>query len=103
MDEAIYFVYVIVSKVRKSPRFYVGLSRNVEKRVTEHNAGYTFSTKGYRPWELFFTEEIGCRSEAREREKYLKSGVGREMIRKRWFDKNIASRHGYLNEGGELE
>lgn len=74
-----YFVYVIQSEVDK--RLYVGLSRNIEKRLKSHNNGETFSTKGYRPWNLVYSEIIGSREQARKREKYLKSGIGKEYIK----------------------
>ncbi len=68
----------------KGLRFYVGFSEDVEKRVIEHNSGKTKSTKGYKPWKLFFTEPYVTRIEAREREKYLKSGIGKEKIKQKW-------------------
>lgn len=74
-----YSVYVIQSEVDK--RLYVGLSSNIEKRLRSHNNGETFSTKGYRPWKLIYSEIVGKRKEAREREKYLKSGIGKEYIK----------------------
>lgn len=76
------FVYVIRSL--KDGRFYVGLTSNVQRRLSEHNAGRTRSTKGYSPWELFFIEEYETLSEARNREVYLKSGVGKEYIKHKW-------------------
>ncbi len=76
----IYHAYVLQSKVDK--RLYVGMSADVLKRLASHNNGQVFSTKGYRPWTLVFTEVIGSRSEARKREKYLKSGCGKEFLRK---------------------
>lgn len=77
-----YFVYVLKSV--NNWRFYVGMTSNVENRVGEHNKGYTKSTKGYRPWSLFFFEECETRNIARQREKYLKSGVGKEYIKSKW-------------------
>ena len=62
-------------------RIYVGMSSNVEKRVKEHNDGRTRSTKGYLPWILFYTEALPDRQSAREREKYLKSGCGKEFLK----------------------
>ncbi len=75
------YVYVIKSKVAN--RLYVGMSENVEKRLIEHNKGITQSTKPYRPWDLVFFEELNNRMEARQREKYLKSGVGKEFIKEK--------------------
>ena len=75
-------VYVLRSQV--APRFYTGMSSNVENRLKEHNRGKTKSTKGYRPWELVFKEDYQSREEARKRELYLKTGIGREYIKKIW-------------------
>jgi putative endonuclease len=57
------------------------MTTDVEKRLKEHNAGKTKSTKGYRPWILVFTEQFSTRFSARTREKYLKSGIGKEFIK----------------------
>jgi putative endonuclease len=77
-----FFVYVIRSEM--DGRFYVGLTQHTENRILQHNKGSVFSTKGYRPWKLFFTESFSTRPEARKREKYLKSGVGKEYIKNNW-------------------
>jgi len=47
-----YIVYVIKSKV--DGRLYVGFTENLDRRIKEHNAGNTKSTKGYIPWTLVF-------------------------------------------------
>jgi putative endonuclease len=83
--QAMHYVYVLVSEIKRL-RFYVGMSEDVDKRLLDHNSGKTKSTKGYRPWKLFFTEEYITRLEARKREKYLKSGIGKEKIKKKWAD-----------------
>ena len=75
-----YLVYAISSL--KVGRIYVGMSQNVEKRLQEHNLGKVFSTKGYGPWKLIYKEKCGInRANARKREKYLKSGVGKEFLK----------------------
>jgi len=76
------FVYVIKSD--QHWRFYVGLGLDVEGRVREHNAGKTRSTKPYRPWKLVTWFERETLSEARALEKWLKSGVGKEYIKRHW-------------------
>jgi len=75
-------VYVIQSL--KDGRLYVGMSENVELRVTQHNKGMTISTRFYKPWKLLFVEEYATRLEARKREKFLKAGSGKEYI-KNWL------------------
>jgi putative endonuclease len=72
-------VYAIKSAV--DGRVYVGMSKDVSRRISEHNGRKVFSTKGYVPWKLIYIEEIGDRISARKREKYLKSGVGKELLK----------------------
>ncbi|MCF8233071.1 MAG: GIY-YIG nuclease family protein [Bacteroidales bacterium] len=75
-----YWVYAIQSEI--DGRIYVGISQNVDLRVNQHNKGHTRSTKGYRPWGLVYTEQVGeSMMAARKREKYYKSGIGREKIK----------------------
>jgi putative endonuclease len=73
-------VYVIRSL--KDGRFYVGMTKDLERRIQEHESGKTKSTKSFRPWKLIFTESFQSYSEARKREKYLKSGSGKEYIKR---------------------
>lgn len=75
-----YTVYAIRSKVDE--RIYVGFTQDVQKRLLEHNRGETKSTKGYRPWVLVYTEEADTREEARNLEKYYKSGSGKEKLKR---------------------
>jgi putative endonuclease len=78
--------YVLVSEF-KGLRFYVGISSDIENRLTQHNSGKTKSTKGYRPWRLFFFEEYKTSIEARGSEIYLKSGTGKEKIKRMWNER----------------
>ncbi len=88
MDE-IYSVYVIQSQVDK--RLYVGMSRDIKKRLQEHNNGEVFSTKGYRPLVLVYSEVVGSRVLARKQEQYLKGGSGKEFI-KNLLNSGVAQR-----------
>ena len=45
-----YFVYIISSE--KLGRFYVGQTRNISKRIYEHNQGMSEYTSTGIPWEL---------------------------------------------------
>jgi len=75
-----YKVYVITSKIRKY--IYVGITNNLVRRIDEHNKGYNKTTRAYRPFELILTEKYKTRTAARRREKYLKSGIGKEFLKK---------------------
>ncbi|MFC2114465.1 GIY-YIG nuclease family protein [Bacteroidota bacterium] len=62
-------------------RLYKGMTVNLDNRLFEHNSGKNKSTKAFRPWKLVYFEKFETRFEARNREKYLKSGIGREFIK----------------------
>lgn len=72
-------VYAIKSVERNY--IYVGMTNNLKRRLTEHNTGKNRSTKAYVPFNLIFQAEFENRVLAREKEKYLKSGVGKEFLR----------------------
>jgi predicted GIY-YIG superfamily endonuclease len=72
-------VYALVSKVNGD--IYVGMAINAQNRLKEHNSGKSRYTKGLRPWILFRIENYSNWKEARVREKYLKSGVGKEFLK----------------------
>ena len=73
--------YVYAIKSVKHNRIYVGLTEDLNCRLKEHNYGKTKSTKFYRPWIMFYYENFDSRSRAREREKELKSGYGKEFLK----------------------
>ena len=75
-----YYVYILKSE--KFNRRYIGLSTNVDKRLKQHNAGATKSTKPFAPWKIIHYEDFDSRVEARHREKYFKSAAGRRYINK---------------------
>jgi putative endonuclease len=74
-----WFVYALRSL--KDRNLYIGISRTPEKRVEIHNKGKTDSTKDRRPFVLIHKESCNSLKEAREKEKYYKSGFGREVLK----------------------
>ena len=74
-----FVVYAIKSLKREY--IYVGLTNDLIRRLSEHNGGRNRTTKPYRPFKLIYTEEFNLRSEARIREKYFKSGSGKELLK----------------------
>lgn len=57
------------------------MSSQLEQRIMSHNKGYNKTTKPYAPFELIYSKSFETRKEAREYEKYLKSGIGKEFLR----------------------
>ncbi|MBS1920885.1 MAG: GIY-YIG nuclease family protein [Bacteroidetes bacterium] len=74
-----FYVYAISSMLRNY--IYVGITNNLERRFKEHNTGMNKTTKTYKPFKLIFSEQCENRIEARKKEKYFKSGVGKEFLR----------------------
>ncbi len=66
------------------------MSADPQIRLKQHNSGHSQFTKGFRPWKLVYSELAGSRENARELEKYYKTGAGR----KRWIkiieDQNLS-------------
>jgi putative endonuclease len=76
----LWFVYALCS--RKDGGLYVGMTSDAARRVEEHNRGYNRSTRSRTPFQLIYVEERESRQRARLREKFFKSGRGREMLRR---------------------
>ncbi len=75
-----YIVYVLYSEIHD--KTYTGMTSDMEQRFKSHNELSTKGwTKSYRPWIIFHTEEYSEKGEALKREKFLKSGIGRNYIR----------------------
>ena len=65
-----YYLYILYSET--TDHYYVGSSSDPEKRVLQHNAGATTSTKPGRPWEIVYSETFSTKTQALKRENYLK-------------------------------
>jgi putative endonuclease len=78
-----FFVYVLLNPEGKT---YVGQTSDLERRLLQHNnpdCRLTLHTKRHRgPWRLLHFEELPSRSAAVCRERELKTGKGREWIRR---------------------
>jgi len=73
------FVYVLRSK--KNNKRYIGCtSRDVQERFSEHNNGSSQWTNLNGPFELVYAQEYCDIKEAKELEKFLKSGQGRQCL-----------------------
>ncbi len=76
-----FYTYVIYSK--NYNRLYKGHCENIEKRIIQHNKGFTKSTKPFIPWDLIYFEEFKTREEAIKRERYFKTAAGRRFLKKK--------------------
>ena len=74
------FTVYAISSIGKN-YIYVGMTSNLENRLKRHNGFREKTTKPYAPFILIYTEVCETRAEARKREKYWKSGLGKEKLR----------------------
>jgi len=79
-----YYVYVTISE--KDGKLYTGSTDDLKRRLAEHSAGYSKSTMNRRPLTLIYYEACLMESDARKRERYLKSGMGKKYIHNRLRD-----------------
>ncbi|CAH0336818.1 hypothetical protein FVB9288_02542 [Flavobacterium sp. CECT 9288] len=78
MDE--FVVYILYSE--KFNKNYTGFTSNLIERFKSHNVlGTKGHTLKFRPWTVIYVEFFSSKAEAMKREKYLKSGIGREFIK----------------------
>lgn len=76
-----WFVYVLYNSI--VDKIYIGQTKNIERRLIEHNQkrGNHFTAKYKGEWILIYKEDVDSRSKAIIREKQLKSFRGREFIK----------------------
>jgi putative endonuclease len=75
-----FIVYILYSQ--KYNKNYTCYTANLIERFRSHNL---LETKGYtikfRRWKVIHVDFFNSKSEAMKREKYLKTGIGREFIK----------------------
>lgn len=76
-----YYTYIIQS--RKSNRFYTGSTNDLRKRLKQRNDKKSTWTKKDVPWNLIYYEACFNEEDARSREKYLKTGMGKRYLKNR--------------------
>lgn len=85
-----WFVYLLKSET--TGKWYTGSTNNLRKRILQHNSGKNISTKHGIPWKIIYFE-VGLNvNDARAREKYLKSGMGKRYLKNRlkfFFSKDL--------------
>ena len=75
-------LYILKSKA--SSKRYIGITNNLQNRIKRHRINQSVLKRMLGEFELIYTEDYSDYKSARKREKYFKSGVGRE-----WMNKNL--------------
>jgi putative endonuclease len=76
-----FYVYILLSP--KDGSLYTGFTNDLKKRLVKHNSGRVFSTKSRRPLKLIYCEVCLNEQDAKQREKYFKTGIGKRFIKYR--------------------
>ncbi len=74
-----YYVYVVRSK--ELDKNYVGYTQNLIRRLEEHHAGKSHTTRQMGTLQLVFYEAFLAQSDALRREKYFKTSKGRASLK----------------------
>ena len=72
--------YCYVLKSEKTGRHYVGSCEDLNDRLRRHNARQSKATKHGVPWTLLHVESFATRSQAAGKERYYKTGRGRDEL-----------------------
>ena len=73
-----YYVYILRMSNRQ---LYTGFTANLKVRVKQHQTGKVISTKDKRPVSLIHYEVYLKETDARRREKFLKTTEGKRLLR----------------------
>jgi putative endonuclease len=74
-----FYVYLLHSVADDG--FYIGYTTDLRRRLSEHKQGASFATRHRGPWKLVYYEAYADERDAQGRERYLKSGGGRRLLR----------------------
>lgn len=77
-----YFVYILGSKNYQN-KIYIGFTRDLKKRLKEHNEGKSFHTNRFKPWGITNCVVFKNKIKAERFEIYLKTASGKAFLRKR--------------------
>ncbi len=75
-----YYVYMLSSTGYQQT--YTGFTKDLRKRIDDHNAGRSKHTKKFKPWLLVSYFAFESEHRARDFEEYLKTGSGIAFARK---------------------
>lgn len=81
VKDQFYYVYVLLSL--KNNNWYTGFTVDLRKRFMQHQQNQSTYTKGRGPFKLIYYEASLHEEDAKARETYLKSGMGKRYLKNR--------------------
>ena len=94
-----YCVYILFSE--KDHLLYTGFTTNLSNRIECHNSGGSKSTAPRRPLKLIFCEYYLFEKDARKREMYFKTTMGKKAVK--LMLAGTLERLGYKNKVTKIE
>ena len=76
-------MFYVYGAITADNKLYIGSTINLKRRILEHNSGKSKYLIGKLPVTLEFYIAVKTESIARSLEKYLKTGSGRAILKKR--------------------
>ena len=81
-DHSLMF-YTYIIKSEKDGKLYTGSTKDLRKRLMQHNKGLSTYTKERGPFKIIYYEACLLEDKARSRELFLKSGMGKRYLKNR--------------------
>jgi len=95
----VFYVYILLMSNRQ---LYTGFTTDLRRRLTEHQNGRVESTRNKLPVELIHFEGYMVESDARRRERFLKTTDGKRLLKQQMRDiliqKNVLSIEGIISD-----
>jgi len=80
----VFYVYLLRS-IPHPNQHYVGLTKDLTRRVAHHNSKQSKHTAKYAPWEVIVVTRFKNAARARDFERYLKSGSGHAFAKRHFW------------------
>jgi len=82
-----WYVYCLENKDKNY--LYVGSTKDLKRRIIEHNNGLSKATKPHLPLNLTAYIAVPSEKHARNLEKYFKTGSGKTVLKKRILQNEV--------------
>lgn len=76
-----YYFYVL--KFRENKKLYKGFTNDLKRRISDHRSGQSSFTSKNGEFDLIFYESYLAKEDAKNAEKYFKTGHGREVLKEK--------------------
>jgi putative endonuclease len=73
-----FYVYVLLLS---NGKMYIGYTADLKRRIAEHKNGKSVFTKNFLPFKLIHYEAFANQTDARRRERYLKTSKGKATLK----------------------